>query len=224
MTNITRFGCIIATLLVALAPATTNAQNADYRNNLSFHTALNGWQIVALADNFIEADTLVGAYMKATPTFGFAYDMGLTKWFSLGVQATFNKGSIGARDLSATINDKTYQGVAELELRRYNFGVRPLFHYGNNGRFDWYSGFRIGINYRVADVSVGTETNITDIALIDRLIGNNWLLNRNYRGVRPTVQFTPIGMRGYITENLGFGVETAIGSPYYLSANINYRF
>jgi hypothetical protein len=200
------------------------AQNADYRNTINANVALNGWQILALTDNFIDADTIIGGYMKATPTFGLSYDIGIKKWFSLGVQATFNKGQIGANDLSVTIRDKEYQGKAQIELRRLNLGFRPLFHFANSGRFDWYSGFRLGINYRVLDLQLGTDTDITDIEFVDYLIGNNWLLNRNYRGVRPTFQLIPLGMRGYLTENIALGVEVAIGTPYYLSTQLSYRF
>lgn len=200
------------------------AQNSDYKNAVSVTTGLNGWQIVALLDNFIEADSVVGAYMKASPTFGVSYDMGLLKWFSLGVHANFNRGEIGADDLTINVDGKEYTGVARLQLRRYNLGFRPLFHYGNNGRFDWYSGFRVGVNYRVMDVNIGTDADITDYEVINRLIGNSWLLNRNYRGVRPTFQLIPLGFRAHFTENLGLGVETALGAPYYLNAQLTYRF
>ena len=217
------FAPLLAAVLI-LSQYNSNAQNSDYTNSLGATVALNGWQIIALADNFIEADTVVGAYMKASPTFGLSYDIGIRKWFSLGVQGTFNKGSIGADDLSVTVKDKTYTGVAELNLRRINLGFRPLFHYMNDGRFDWYSGFRVGVNYRVIKLNIGTDADITDIEVIDRLIGNNWLLNRNYRGVRPTFQLIPIGFRAHFTENLGIGIEAAVGTPYYLSAQLSYRF
>jgi hypothetical protein len=201
-----------------------NAQNSDYRSNISGQWALNGWQLIALGDNIINADTVVGGYAKATGTFGLAYDRSFLKWFSLGLQGTYNKGRIGADNLSVVVKGKTYTGNAEIQLNRINFGIRPMFHYFNNDRFDWYSGFRIGINYISTRVDIGTDQNITDNAILDELIGNNWFLNRSYNSVRPTFQFVPIGMRGYITDNIGFGVETAVGPTYYLSANINYRF
>ncbi len=211
-------------ILICCSNARLTAQNNDYKNAISVTTGLNGWQIVALLDNFIEADSVVGAYMKASPTFGVSYDMGLLKWFSLGVHANFNRGEIGADDLTLNVDGKEYTGVARLQLRRYNLGFRPLFHYGNNGRFDWYSGFRVGVNYRVMDVNIGTDADITDYEVINRLIGNNWLLNRNYRGVRPTFQLIPLGFRAHFTENLGIGLETALGAPYYLNAQLTYRF
>jgi hypothetical protein len=200
------------------------AQNASYRSNISGQWALNGWQLISLADNIIEADTVVDAYAKASGTYGITYDRSLTKWFSLGVQGTINTGKIGARDLTVTVDEKEYTGRAELRLRRLNIGLRPMFHYFNNDRFDWYSGFRIGLNYVKTRVDIGTDQDITDSEILDALIGDNWLLNRSYRGARPTFQFVPVGFRGYITENIGLGFEAAVGPTYYFSANVNYRF
>jgi hypothetical protein len=40
----------------------------------------------------------------------------------------------------------------------------------------------------------------------------------------PQVQFVPLGVRGYINDHIGLGAELALGSPYYLSGNVNYRF
>ena len=201
-----------------------HAQNGIYRSNVSVQGALNGWQVIALGDNFIKADYLLDPYMTATGTYGLSYDYAVVKWFSLGAQATWNAGEIGAKDLSVTVNEKEYHGKAAIHLRRINLGFRPTFHYFNNNRFDFYSGFRVGVNYSKATLDIGTDEDITGSEVLDYLIGDNWLLNRSYRGVRPTVQFIPIAMRGYITEQIGFGIETAVGPTYYLSASINYRF
>lgn len=209
--------------LFLVAQTSAIAQNADYRSTISTQAALNGWQIIALADNAIEADSVVGAYASATGTYGLSYDYAFVKWFSLGGQLTWNQGKVGAEQLSVTVEDKSYTGVAELGLRRVNVGIRPMFHYFNNGRFDWYSGAKIGLNYLKIGVNAGTE-DLVDNAILDRLLGNTWLLNRNYRSVRPTVQLVALGMRGYVTENIGIGFEAAVGPTYYLSAQVNYRF
>jgi opacity protein-like surface antigen len=217
---------ILVSLILALCltSVAVNAQNLDYRSTLSTPIGLNGWQIVALTDDIISADTVIGAYMKASPTLGLSYDLGLAKWFSLGLQFTWNRGRIGADDLTVTVKDKAYTGAVELNLRRLNFGLRPLIHYANNGRFDCYSGFRIGVNYIRTKVSVGTEEDITDSELINRLLGNNWLLNRNYRNVRPTIQVIPFGMRWYFTPQLGLGFESTAGATYFFCAQLDYRF
>lgn len=209
--------------LFLIAQTKSNAQNSDYRSTISTQAALNGWQFIALADNAIEADSIVGAYASATGTYGLSYDYSIVKWFSLGGQVTWNSGKVGAEELSVTVNDKSYSGVAELGLRRINVGIRPMFHYFNNGRFDWYSGARIGVNYLKIGVNAGTD-DLIDNEILDRLLGNSWLLNRSYRSVRPTVQLVALGMRGYITDHIGVGFETAVGPTYYLSAQVNYRF
>lgn len=211
-------------LFIIFMHSELTAQNETYRSTISGNAALNGWQIISLGDNIIKADSVVGAYANATGTFGLTYDHAFVKWFSLGAQVTWNMGKIGADDLQTTVDGKEYTGGAEIRLRRINLGIRPMFHYFNNDRFDWYSGFKIGVNYLKSSVNIGTDQNITDNAILDQLIGDNWFLNRSYRGVRPTIQFVPIGMRGYINEHLGFGVEAAVGPTYYLSASINYRF
>lgn len=216
-------------LFVALAgscllfPATLSAQNADYRSTISTQAALNGWQIIALSDKLIEADSLSGAYAGATGTYGLSYDFGPVKWFSIGLQGTWNNGKVGADQLSFNVEGKSYNGEAALNLRRINLGIRPLFHYGNAGRFDWYSGLRIGVNYLKISVETGTDV-LTDKEVLNYLLGDSFLLNRSYRAARPTVQVIPVGMRAYLTERLGIGAELAVGPTYYLSFQAAYRF
>jgi hypothetical protein len=40
----------------------------------------------------------------------------------------------------------------------------------------------------------------------------------------PQVQLIAFGLRGYLTENIGLNGELALGSPYFASVGINFRF
>lgn len=213
---------ILLCLLAFAAPRMGFAQNRDYRHVISANAALNGWQIIARADNLIQADTVVGAYLNASGTYGLSYDYGIAQWFSLGAQFTWNNGQLGADRIVINTQNRSYTGAAGLNLRRISVGLRPMFHYLNKDRFDLYTGFRLGLNFTRISLGAGTE-DLTNNEILDELLSNNWLLRRSYNGVRPTVQFIPFGMRGYVTDRLAIGFEAALGPTYFLGAQLNYR-
>jgi opacity protein-like surface antigen len=201
------------------------AQNLDYRSNISATAGLNLWQLGSRLDNLIEGDSVIGFYANATPTFALNYDYALQRWFSLGLNVTYNRLKAGADQVGVTVNDKRYEGEVGVNIRRTNIGLRGLFHYVNNDRVDVYSGLRVGANI----VRTGLIAETDDIPreeLLKGLLGNSldWALGRNFSSVRPSFQVIPIGIRTYITPNIGIGIETAIGVTYYAAANLNVRF
>jgi opacity protein-like surface antigen len=216
------------TVILALCCAfccTSKAQNLDYRSQIGATAGLNLWQIGGRVDNLIKGDTVVGFYANATPTFALNYDYALKNWFSLGLNVTYNQIKIGADKVGVNINDQRYEGEVGLNIRRTNVGLRSLFHYVNTDRIDVYSGLRLGVNV----VRTGLIAETDDIPreeLLEGLLGNSfdWALGRNFSSVRPSFQVIPIGIRAYVTPNIGIGIETAIGVTYYAAANVNVRF
>lgn len=209
---------LVFTLAFGLFALAGQAQNAEYRNTVSGHVGFNSWQLIALLDNAFEsADSVVGVSLTATPTFALGYDRALNNWFTLGGSVTYNQARFKADEITATINEKTYNGSVDLGFRRTNVGVRAMFHYANNGRIDVYSGARLGVNIVRSSVKIDSD-GFSDDDVVDALT------SFKASSVRPSFQIVPIGFRGYVTPNLGIGFETAIGVTYIVSANVNYRF
>lgn len=183
------------------------AQNGDYRGVVSFNA---GMSLFNAASGASDSETFKGS---SIPTLQLSYDYGLAKWFSLGVAASLN--SAKAEDsnyefLDANNNLKT--GSYKLGITRTTIGLRGLFHYGNSGKLDMYSGFRIGVGIW----NFSPDTQIPDFEAEDAIDGLR-------SGVLPQVQLVAFGLRGYVTNNIGIGFETNIGSPYFASLQLNYR-
>ena len=146
------------------------------------------------------------------PAFQLTYDHMLEEWFSLGAGVSFQRMGI-------KYNDYTYfdeEGVLKMEdfttkISRFNFGIRPLFHYGNFSKIDMYSGLRLGV----------TNWTITSNS-------RNPLYNpENDVNFKSGLVFAPqlilFGLRGYFTENIGANFEVAVGAPHFLSFGLSYR-
>jgi opacity protein-like surface antigen len=210
---------LVFTAVACLFALNSQAQNADYRNTISAHTGFNSWQIAARLDNVFNnnVESAVGVSLTATPTFALGYDRAINNWFSLGGSVSYNQGHFKADQITATINEQRYEGSIDYRRSRTNLGVRAMFHYANSGRIDLYSGVRLGVNINRNKVQLDSE-QFPDEDVVEQLTGFG------FNGFRPTFQVVPIGFRGYVTPNLGIGLETSIGVPYIVSANINDRF
>lgn len=203
---------LLTFLVTAGFLSTSTAQNADYKHVISGTAGLNLFQIVALIDNFDETSA-ENLKIKGTASYGLSYDYGINKWFSLGGATAFNKFSFYADVIDIDLEDgTTYSGLVDLKLSRTNIAIRPLFHYLNEGKVDFYSGFRVGLNVWSVDFKADSGLLPEDI--------NGQLRDS---GVGLAFQVIPLGMRGYITPNLALGFETGLGAPHYLSAQLSYR-
>lgn len=204
---------LLLTFLVTAGFLTTStAQNADYKHVVSATAGLNLLQIVALLDN-IDANTAENLKIKGTASYGLTYDYGINKWFSLGGATAFNKFSVFADVINISLEDgTTYSGPVDLKLSRTNIAIRPLFHYFNEGKVDFYSGFRVGVN--IWSINFKADDGLLPEDITGRVRDS---------GAGVAFQVIPFGMRGYITPNLALGFETGLGSPHYLSAQLSYR-
>lgn len=206
------------------------AQNMEHRHTFTAHAGLNLFNFVSLgSDNIEPGDFEIegggtinfnGVNASSMPTLNLTYDYAVAKWFSIGASVGHNRFSMDFANLDYKgPENERITGNGGFSLGRTSINVRPLFHYGNSGRIDMYSGFRLGFSIWGAR-SIG---NLQGENIDDQLD------NFNFGGLRgnvvlPQFALTAFGLRGYFTENFGLGFEINLGSPYMVSAGANYRF
>ena len=200
--------------IFALCALTANfAQNADYRSTISATAGANIFQVLARFDDVISDSVGSELKLKATASYGLNYDYGVNNWFSIGLATGFNRISLNSPNVEVDKEDGTvYSGPIDLKVSRTNIALRPLFHYGNKGRIDMYSGLRVGVNIWSVKLTADETLNPDDVS--GRLRG---------AGAGVNFQIIPFGLRGYITPNIGLGFELGIGGPHYAALQLNYR-
>jgi hypothetical protein len=218
------------------------AQNADFKNTISLHY---GVSLFNLAKGSIEPPDQTpldsirykSGGLSNIPTIGFAWDYGVAKWFSIGIAASYNQAKATVTGLEVRNNQGTFDKLGDISLTipRTTFATRLLFHYGNKGRIDCYTGFRLGVGLWSPKLNIDVDQATFD-RIINELVEQSGVprdqlpssieskLKTRAIGILPQAQFIPFGIRGYVTENIGINGELAIGSPYYLSIGANYRF
>jgi hypothetical protein len=196
-------------IAILLSQFTLQAQSADYPNTVSFNAGYSFFNTAA------KAAKLGGATASATPTLQGSFDHCFNEWLSLGGAVSYNGAKTSATNI--TIIDSlgmSKTGDYDAKISRITVSARLLFHFGNKGRMDMYSGFRLGAgiwNNTFTSTIPGLEASEVD--------GGDRLRN----GTLPTIQLIPFGLRTYVTDNIGLGFETAIGSPYMAAFQLNYR-
>ena len=206
------------------------AQNEDYPHVVSVQSG------VSLFSPF--RGTITSSQESSDTTFSFssgsasnfpqlnvAYDYGVNHWFSIGGAISYNKTTLDLKDLKSS--EQNY-GNVKLGVSRVTLGARALFHYGNAGRVDMYSGFRLGIGIWSVRANSSALDDKIDEVFKEAGGGGIWrsLLGSRLGGsfVMPQVQVILFGLRGYVTQNIGINGELSVGSPYFASIGINYRF
>ncbi len=180
-----------------------SAQNDSIRHTVSVNA---GASLAGVVIRFFDVnDSILTA---SYPVAQLNYDFGVKKWFSLGLATSYQQFNLTYTDYH--FFDESYGLISQnisAKLSRINIAARALFHYGNSGNVDMYSGVRLGYT--------------------------QWKLTTDYSEVfKPedfklglfAPQLVLFGFRGYFTEHIGAGAEFCIGSPHYLSAGLNYRF
>jgi hypothetical protein len=204
---------LIALFSMAILTQST-AQNADYRHTVSATAGLNLFQIVGLIDKIDDPNsTNINLDTKGTASYGLTYDYGINNWFSLGASGSFNKFRFSADQVTIDKSDNTtYTGPVDLKFSRSTFSLRPLFHYGNKGKLDMYSGLRVGINlYKI---------NLKSDEILDP---QDVYGRARAGGLSPNFQIIAFGLRGYVAPNFAVGFELAMGAPYYAALQLSYR-
>ena len=207
---------LLVAVFVVLS-TTLNAQNKDYRKVFSLTAGANIFSttgkelLTGTSSDQIGGGTGV---FKASPTFQVGYDYGFGKVFSLGLAVSYNNASGDVKNVNWLDANKITK-TSDINIKSFSrttIGLRALFHYGNKGKLDMYTGFRLGVGLWKSDI-VASNKDFDPYATIPGL--------RN--GALPQAQFIPFGLRGYVTDNIGIGFETAIGSPYFASLQLTYR-
>lgn len=162
-----------------------------------------------LTTTFNAADRVVGLNASVTPGISSTVDVGLAPRFSIGGAYFFQTAKAEWTQYTDTAG-YVQTGDYNLRLTRHNFGIRALFHFGDNDDFDPYFGLRLGMSRWTY------KTNVPGADIVE-LFDPRVFRNR----VLPQALF---GVRYFFLPFLGVNAEMAIGFPYYLSAGINFRF
>jgi hypothetical protein len=210
------------------------AQNEDYGNVISVQTGASLFTPFRgeVKGSEESADTVISfsaGRIHKYPQINIAYDRAIKPWFSIGGSMSYNRI---AADLENVKYHRTEDlGSFTLDMTRVTVGARALFHYGNANRLDMYSGLRLGIGIWAVSASSSLVSDLDNKAgQIAKEIGNSGLwrtfVGDKIRGrfALPQAQLILFGIRGYITEHIGINGELSIGSPYFASIGINYRF
>ncbi|NJK95016.1 MAG: hypothetical protein HC905_09000 [Bacteroidales bacterium] len=152
--------------------------------------------------------SLVGTIISAAngqtssiPAIQVTYDYGISDFFSLGAAVSHQGMKIDYTDIN--------YGDYRTKINRLNVAARALFHYGNSGKIDMYSGLRLGYT----NWGVSTNSKDPDYVADDVVKGG---------GFAPQVIL--FGFRGYFSEHIGLNSELAVGAPHYFSIGLNFRF
>ncbi len=219
----------LSLVLCTIFYAPVFAQNMDYRHTFTAHTGFNVLNLIsAAADDLSPSDIEVeeGAALNFTkvnvssiPTLNLTYDYAINKWFSVGASIGHNRFKMDFTNLDfKNPEGERVSGNGGFSLGRTSINFRPLFHYGNSGRLDMYSGFRVGFSIWGVRAIGNLQGNDINNQIEDIKIGR-----LSSAAVLPQFAVTLFGLRGYITEHFGLGFELNAGSPYFISMGANYR-
>ncbi len=190
------------------------AQNEDYRSTASLNVGTNAFNLFKGLIVAVNEELGGKTTMTATPSFALGYDYAVKPWLSIGGQAAFNSFVINTDRIEDSAG-KTQIGDLKVAASRIPIQARLLFHYGNSGKLDMYSGFSAGVSIWNAKATGSLVTTY------DGLEDNPF---RGVKGgVNGTGQLILFGIRGYVTDNIGIGFESALGAPYFASLQLNYR-
>ena len=175
-------------------------------------TAGAGWSLVGAlfgAANQAVGDTN-GYDLKQTPVLIADYDYNLSPKFSIGVAYSYQSFSTNYTNYYTTNSaGASYYATYKNKLTRMNFGIRPLFHFGNSDELDPYFGLRI--SYTQWSYNTTNPDPLYDASGTIKL------------GSTVHVQVL-FGSRYYITDNIGVCAEVGIGTPYLAMVGLNFRF
>ena len=188
---------ILIITVAAILFASTNSYAQDYKSTVSADAGIS--LVGRLISLVVNVDT-VGGY-SSVPVMQFSYDYMITDFLSAGVAGSYQQY-------------KFSDNSGKIVLKRMNFALRALFHYGKSDKLDMYSGVRLGMTNWGFDYDV-PESDPT----LDALQGST-----NLTGFHFSPQLVAFGIRGYFTDNIGANLEFAIGAPYYMMGGVNYRF
>jgi hypothetical protein len=188
----------IALLFISIIGNKVSAQSFDYSHNIYAGGGMSATQILFEVVENIIPDT-AKLTTSTTAAYQLNYDYALLDWLSIG--GGFSTQSFNLQfDQYGAFNHTAI-------LRRTNLGARFLLHFHRDA-FDFYSGIRVGFS----SWSINSDIDNSAFAALN-----------TFDGILFSAQLIPLGIRGYLTENIGVSLETGIGAPHFLSLGVNYR-
>ena len=205
---------IILLSIFFLSFSDTNIYAQDYKHTLnagggislvgvSLKTVL---EISKIIDN-LDVDTIVqDAVYSSMPAIGGSYGYMINELFSVGIASSYQTFNIN--------NDVV--GYS-LDIKRTNFALRGLIHYGKSEKIDMYSGIRLGLTNWKGGVDIkGTTADPT----VKQTVSD---LNDYFTKIKFAPQLIVFGIRGYFINNVGAFAEIAIGPSAFLFGGLTFR-
>jgi len=187
----------ITITVLAIFIVASGAFAQDYKSTVSADAGISlVGRVISLVVNI---DTLDG--YSTIPVMQLTYDYMVTDFLSAGAAGSYQQYKFSDTN-------------GNIIIKRMNFALRALFHYGNSDKLDMYSGIRLGMTNWGFDYDVPTGD-----PTLEALQGSNSLTGFHF-----SPQLVAFGVRGYFTDNIGANLEFAIGAPYYMMGGVNFRF
>ena len=188
----------VVLLLISIATGKTMAQSFDHSHNIYAGGGISATQLLFRVVENIIPDT-ANLTTNTTAAYQLTYDYALLDWLSVGGGFSTQSFELQFDQYGAFNHTAT--------LRRTNLGARLLLHFHRDA-FDFYSGIRIGFS------SWSVNSDIENDAFSALNSFDTFLFSG---------QLIPLGIRGYLTENIGVSFETGVGAPHFLNFRLNYR-
>ncbi|MGB0863416.1 MAG: outer membrane beta-barrel protein [Saprospiraceae bacterium] len=188
----------VVLLLISIATGKTMAQSFDHSHNIYAGGGISATQLLFRVVENIIPDT-ANLTTNTTAAYQLTYDYALLDWLSVGGGFSTQSFELQFDQYGAFNHTAT--------LRRTNLGARLLLHFHRDA-FDFYSGIRIGFS------SWSVNSDIENDAFSALNSFDTFLFSG---------QLIPLGIRGYLTENIGVSFETGVGAPHFLNFGLNYR-
>ena len=207
---------ILAMAVLSLSLFKTTAVQAQKGGDAppSVITAGVGWSLVGalfgVLNNSVPDSSSVD--LRQTPVIIGSYDYYISPKFSIGAAYSYQSFTFEYSKYPVTNSlGVTYYATYKDVLKRMNFAVRPLFHFGSSDEIDPYFGLRLGYT-QWSSTTTNPDPYYNSLDFTTGSVGSP---------IKVQVLF---GTRYWVADFLGLNAEVAIGSPYLAMLGANFRF
>lgn len=202
---------IILMAIAFLSFSSANIYAQDYKHTV---TAGAGFSLIGTLFKAITYSPDATSTGTSFDDSGYSTIPAIQLSYGFMVSDRISVGAAGSHQYFNFDNDATNEYV---HIKRSNFAIRGLIHYGSSSKIDMYSGVRLGATIWKSEVKFDDQGDPTAKQFND-------LISEKLSGTKFAPQLIAFGLRGYFTDNIGAFAELAIGPPAYLSAGVNFRF
>ena len=201
----------IKSLLIATAflLVTTGSSVAQKAQGQSVFTAGTSFSLASLFINLVKdaVNSSSTITVKSIPAINAMYDYGIAESFSIGAAFSYQAWTVSYSEYTDTLG-VVRKGPFKDRASRMNFGIRPLFHFGDNEDLDTYVGARLSFTQWSYKSDARNDLSSSTV----------------FSGANPIKFQALFGMRYFVAENVGLNMEIAIGPTYYAMFGLNLRF